>query len=79
VARKGLVLFPEGSDGRGWSRILGELSKVSYFIENNGTTLGKEAGSLSFAKVVRTVAPVSVKSVEKQRGVEYVVPKIKAR
>ncbi len=71
-----MVLFPKGRDGRGWSRISGELSKVSSFIKDDGTTLGKEARSLSFAKVVHTVALVSVKSAEKQRGVEYVVPKM---
>jgi hypothetical protein len=68
---KGLVLFPKGRDGRGWSRISGELSKVSSFIKDDGTTLGKEVGSLSFAKVVSTVAPVFVKSAEKQRGVAW--------
>jgi hypothetical protein len=77
--RKGLVLFPEGRDGRGWSCISGELSKVSSFIEDDGTALGKVTGSLLFVEGVRLVAPVSVKSIEKQRGVKHVVPKIEAQ
>jgi hypothetical protein len=35
--RRGRILFPEGRDGRGWSRVSGELSKILDFL---GTTVG---------------------------------------
>jgi hypothetical protein len=31
--RRGLVMFPEGRGGRGWSRVFGELSKAQVFLE----------------------------------------------
>jgi hypothetical protein len=31
--RRGLVMFPEGRGGRGWSRVSGELSKAQVFLE----------------------------------------------
>jgi hypothetical protein len=42
--RKEGILFPEGRDGRGWSRVSGELSKILDFL---GTTVGSSSsGSL---------------------------------
>jgi hypothetical protein len=35
--RRGRILFPEGRDGRGWSRVSRELSKILDFL---GTTVG---------------------------------------
>jgi hypothetical protein len=29
--RRGMIVFPEGRDGRGWRRVFGELSKVLAF------------------------------------------------
>jgi hypothetical protein len=34
--RRGRILFPEGRDGRGWSRVSGELSKILDFLGNHG-------------------------------------------
>jgi hypothetical protein len=31
--RQGLILLPEGCEGRGWGRLAGELSKVVAFLE----------------------------------------------
>lgn len=31
--QKGLILLPEGSEGRGWSRFAGELCKVMAFLK----------------------------------------------
>jgi len=62
---KGLVLFPEGRNGRGWSRVSGELSKVSAFFEDAGKTMCKANWSLSFAEVVCMAAPVYVKGAGK--------------
>jgi len=69
--RRGMVVFPEGRDGRGWGRVSGELSKVLVFLGSKmvsssssgapaGKILGKVAGVLSFAEVVRSPAPVVV-------------------
>jgi hypothetical protein len=68
---RGLILFPEGCDGRGWSHVSGELSKALAFLGATdgspsfggppaGNKLGKEAGLSSFAEVVRFAATVSV-------------------
>jgi hypothetical protein len=38
--RRGRILFPEGRDGRGWSRVSGELSKILDFL---GTTVGSSS------------------------------------
>jgi hypothetical protein len=38
--RRGRILFPEGWDGRGWSRVSGELSKILDFL---GTTVGSSS------------------------------------
>jgi hypothetical protein len=32
--RKGLILLPEGREGRGWSRVAGELSKALAFLDS---------------------------------------------
>jgi hypothetical protein len=67
--RKGMTLFPEGRDGRGWSRVFGELSKALAFLEatmkarSSGVTsvgefLGKAAGPLSFAEAVRSPSTI---------------------
>jgi len=45
--------------------------KSRLFFEDAGKTMGKAAGSLSFAEVVRVVAPVSVKC-----GAAYVVSEL---
>jgi hypothetical protein len=61
--RKGLILFPEGCDERGWSRVSGELSKPLAFLPAMdwslssggppaGNRLVKEAGLPSFMEVV---------------------------
>jgi hypothetical protein len=63
---RGLVLFPEEHDGRGWSRVSGKLSKVLAFLEDD-EKMGKAAESMSFVEVVRTMAPVSVKGCRKKR------------
>jgi hypothetical protein len=39
-SRRGRILFPEGRDGRGWSRVSGELSKILDFL---GTTIGSSS------------------------------------
>jgi hypothetical protein len=76
--RKGLIMFPEGRDGQGWSRVLGELSKVLAFLEDDGK-MGKAVGSLLFTGVVRTAAPVSVKGYEKKRVGAYGVSMMETR
>jgi hypothetical protein len=38
--RRGRILFPEGRDGRGWSRVSGELCKILDFL---GTTVGSSS------------------------------------
>jgi hypothetical protein len=64
-----MTLFPEGRDG--WGRVFGELSKALAFLEVTvkassslgtlvGEFLGKVAGPLSFAKVVRLPSIVLV-------------------
>jgi hypothetical protein len=63
--RKGMVLFPEGRAGRGWSRISGELSKALAFIESkcgsSSPVRGVVAGAApSFAAVVRSAVPSTV-------------------
>jgi len=69
--RRGMVVFPEGRDGRGWGRVSGELSKVLVFFGSTmvssssggapaGKKLGKVAGVLSFTEVVRSQVPVVV-------------------
>jgi hypothetical protein len=50
--------------------------KSRLFFEDAGKTMGKAAGSLSFAEVVRVVAPVSVKGAWKQCGAAYVVSEL---
>jgi len=77
--QKGLVLFPKGRDGWGWSRDLGELSKVYAFFEDAGKTMGKAARSLLFVEVVCMVAPVFVKGNGKQRSAAYIVSKLVER
>jgi hypothetical protein len=32
--RRGMIVFPEGRDGRGWGRVYGELSKVLDFFKS---------------------------------------------
>jgi hypothetical protein len=76
--RKGLVLFLEGLDGRGWSCVLGELSKVLAFLKTNGK-LGKVVGSMLFVEVVRTAAPISMKGCGKKRGGAYGVSELGTR
>lgn len=61
--RRGLILLPEGRDGRGWSSVSGELSKVLAYFEAITVTApadaspvckfwGKSMGSPTFAEVV---------------------------
>jgi hypothetical protein len=61
--RRGMIVFPEGCDGRGWGQVSRELSKVLAFFGTSvvsspfsgvpvGKSLGKVAGVLSFAVVV---------------------------
>jgi hypothetical protein len=63
-----MIVFPEGCDGRGWGRVSGELSKALAFFESTvvsssssrapaGKSLGKVTVFLSFAEVVRLLAP----------------------
>ena len=67
--RRGMILFPEGREGRGWSRISGELSKTLAFFETMamspasdalpvGIALGKFLSSSSFVEVVRS--PITI-------------------
>jgi hypothetical protein len=60
--QRGMTLFPEGWDVRGWSCVFGELSKALAFLEAMvkapsscgtpvGKFLGKVAGPLSFLEV----------------------------
>jgi hypothetical protein len=60
-----MTMFPEGRNGRGWSRVFRELSKAITFLEAMvkalyaggalvGECLGKAAGPLSFAEVLRS-------------------------
>jgi hypothetical protein len=64
-----MILFPIGRDGRGWGHVSGELSKALAFFEAMvvsspssgalvGKSLGKVAGFLSFAEVVRSLTIV---------------------
>jgi len=76
--RRGLVLFPKGHDGRGWSRVLGELSKVLAFLEDVGK-MGKVAGSMPFPEVVCTMAPVSVKGFGKKGVGAYYVSEMETQ
>jgi hypothetical protein len=68
---RGLILIPEGHDGRGWSRVSGELSKALSFLEaidgspsSRGPLamkkLGKEVGFLLFAEVMHSAATISI-------------------
>jgi hypothetical protein len=62
---KGMVLFPEGRAGQGWSRVSGELSKALAFfgskIGSSSLVRGVDAGATPlFAAVVRSVVPSSV-------------------
>jgi hypothetical protein len=61
--RKGMIVFPEGRDGRGWRRVSGELSKVLAFFGASvvsssvsgvpvGKRVGKATGVLSFVEVL---------------------------
>jgi hypothetical protein len=61
--RRGMIVFLEGRDWRGWGRVSGELSKVLVFFGTSvvsssfsgvpvGKSVGKAAGVLSFAEVV---------------------------
>jgi len=62
--RRGRIVFPKGRYRRGWGRVSGELSKVLDFFGSAvvypssctqpGKRLGKDAGLLSYAKVVRS-------------------------
>jgi len=65
--QRGLNLFPEGHDGRGWSRVSRELSKALALLgATDGSPcsggpparnkLGKEAGLPSFTEVVHSAA-----------------------
>jgi hypothetical protein len=72
--RRGLVLFFEGRDGRCWSCVSRELSKVLAVLEDG--KMGKAAWSMSFAEVVCTVAPVFVKGCGKKRVGAYGVSKL---
>jgi hypothetical protein len=76
--RRGLFLFSKGRDGQGWSRVSGKLSKVLAFLEDDGK-MGKAAGSMSFAEVVHTAAPVSVKGCGKKRVGVYNVSEMETR
>jgi hypothetical protein len=69
--QRGLNLFPEGHDGRGWSRVSRELSKALALLgATDGSPcsggpparnkLGKEAGLPSFAEVVHSAATAFV-------------------
>jgi hypothetical protein len=71
-SRRGLVLFLEGRDGRSWSRVSSELSRVLAFLEDD-EKMGEADGSMLFVEVVCTVAPVSVKGYEKKRVGAYSV------
>jgi len=62
--QRGMTMFLEGQDGRGWSCVFEELSKALTFLEASvktpfagyapvGDCLGKAAGPLSFEDVVR--------------------------
>jgi len=76
--RRDLVLFPDGRDDRDWSRVSGELFKVLEFLEDV-RKMGKAAGSMSFAEVVHTAAPVSVKGCGKKRVGVYNVSEIETQ
>jgi len=62
--RRGMIVFLEGCDGRGWGRVSGELSKVLDFFGSSvvypssrappGKRLGEVAGLLSYAEAVRS-------------------------
>jgi hypothetical protein len=62
--RRGMIVFPEGCDGRGWGRVFGELSKVLGFFGSSvvypssgarpGKRLSKDVGLLSYAKAMRS-------------------------
>jgi len=63
--QRGMTMFLEGQDGRGWSCVFEELSKALTFLEATvkalfasgapvGDCMGKAASPLSFAKVVRS-------------------------
>lgn len=65
--RIGLIMFPEGRDGRGWSRVSGELSKVVAFLGALdgsppsvgipvGVKLGLGTGFQTYAEVARSSA-----------------------
>jgi hypothetical protein len=63
--RKGMVLFPEGRAGRGWSRVSGELSKALAFfgskVGSSSSAKGAVAGAApSYAAVVSSVVPSSI-------------------
>jgi hypothetical protein len=60
---KGMIVFPEGRDGRSWGRVSGELRKVLVFCGTSvvsssfsgvpvGKSVGKAAGVLSFVEAV---------------------------
>jgi hypothetical protein len=56
--RRGLVMFPEGRGGRGWSRVSGELSKAQVFLEavygsQSSDTGGSIGGSVGGMGAVR--------------------------
>jgi hypothetical protein len=56
--RRGLVMFPEGRGGRGWSRVSGELSKVQVFLKavygsQSSDTGGSIGGSVGGMGAVR--------------------------
>jgi hypothetical protein len=56
--RRGLVMFPEGRGGRGWSRVSGELSKAQVFLEavygsqssDTGGSIGGSVGGMGAAR-----------------------------
>lgn len=67
--RIGLIMFPEGCDGRGWSHVFGELSKVVAFLGAldgspssvgipAGVKLGLGTGLQTYAEVARSSASV---------------------
>jgi hypothetical protein len=67
--QRGMIVFPEGHDGRGWGCVFGELSKALAFFETMvvslssssalvGKSLGKVAGFFSFVEVLHSSAPV---------------------
>jgi len=83
--RRGRILFPEGRDGRGWSRVSGELSKMLDFLENmcgpsssgvlpSGGKLGIGSGCPSFAAVVSLAATVSGTRVETKMIGDWPLP-----